>query len=139
MRRAAKISLFAVLIFSFLAVGLMGLLALTVAGMADIPEIKVPLTSTFYDRDGKVIATRFEQNRFVVSLEQVTPDLAEAFISIEDHRFYRHFGLDVQALLRAAWRNLQERRFVEGGSTITQQLARNLFLTPDKTIARKSQ
>lgn len=139
MRKAARITFFTLLLFAFLATGLLGLLALTVAGMGDIPEIKVPLTSTFYDRDGQVVGTRFEQNRFAVPLDQVAPELAEAFIAIEDHRFHRHFGLDVQALLRAAWRNVQEGRFVEGGSTITQQLARNLFLTADKTITRKLQ
>lgn len=136
MHRTFKFSLLALVLLVTMAAAL---LALAVTGLADLPEAKVPLTSTFYDRDGQVVATRFEQNRFAITLEQVPPALSEAFIAVEDHRFYRHFGLDVQALLRALWRNLQKGRLVEGGSTITQQLARNLFLTPEKTLSRKLQ
>jgi 1A family penicillin-binding protein len=136
MQRAFKVSVLALILLVVLAAAL---LALAVAGLADLPETKVPLTSTFFDRDGQVVATRFEQNRFAVTLDQVPPALAAAFIAVEDHRFYRHFGLDVQALLRALWRNLLAGRLAEGGSTITQQLARNLFLTPDKTLSRKLQ
>jgi 1A family penicillin-binding protein len=134
MHRTLVVSLLVLLLLVALAAAV---LALAVAGLADLPEAKVPLTSTFFDRNGLVVATRFEQNRFAVPLDLVPPALAAAFIAVEDHRFYRHFGLDIQALLRALWRNLLAGRLVEGGSTITQQLARNLFLTPDKTLGRK--
>jgi 1A family penicillin-binding protein len=111
----------------------------SVAGMGDVPDIKTPLTSTFYCRDGQVLATRFEQDRFEVALGDLPPYLPQAFVAVEDHRFYSHYGIDPQGLLRAAARNLKLRRFAEGGSTITQQLAKNLFLTHDKTFSRKIQ
>lgn len=139
MRRLTRISLILFLVVFFSVVGAVGFLAITVAGMGDIPDIETPLTSTFYDRDNGVITTRFEQNRFEVPLEAVPAHLRQAFVAVEDHRFYSHFGIDPQGLFRAVFRNIRERRFAEGGSTITQQLARNLFLTHDKTMTRKLQ
>lgn len=139
MRPFMRIATTIFLVFAVLSIGAVGFLAATVVGMGDLPDFDTPLTSTFYDRNGKVISTRFEQNRFEVSLEELPPYIPQAFIAIEDHRFYRHFGLDLPGLLRAVYRNLREGRVVEGGSTITQQLARNLFLTHERTLARKIQ
>jgi 1A family penicillin-binding protein len=119
--------------------GVFGFFVLSVAGMGDMPEIDTPLTSTFYYHNGEVLATRFEQNRFELPLEDMPEHLVEAVIAVEDRRFYRHFGIDPQGLMRAVVRNIQERRVVEGGSTITQQLARNLFLTHERTFTRKIQ
>ncbi|MDW7651741.1 MAG: penicillin-binding protein 1A [Bacillota bacterium] len=139
MRRLTRIAIILFLLGLLATVGAVGFLAVTVAGMEDVPDIETPLTSTFYDRNNEVITTRFEQNRFEVALEDVPTDLVDAFIAVEDHRFYEHHGIDLQGLMRAVIRNLRERRLAEGGSTITQQLARNLFLTHDKTFARKAQ
>jgi penicillin-binding protein 2D len=139
MRRLTRITITMFLVFLFLAVGAIGFLAVTVAGMGDIPDIETPQTSTFYDRNGEVITTRFQQNRFEIPLEQIPDELEQAFIAVEDHRFYNHYGIDLQGLVRAVIRNISERRYAEGGSTITQQLAKNLFLTHDKTMARKLQ
>ena len=104
-----------------------------------MPDIQTPLTSTFYDRNGEVIATRFEQNRFAISLSDLPDYVPNAFIAIEDQRFFQHFGIDIRGLVRALFRNLREGRIVEGGSTISQQLARNLFLTHERTLSRKLQ
>ncbi|MBS4030358.1 MAG: penicillin-binding protein 1A [Clostridiales bacterium] len=139
MRRITRLTIITVLVLAVFAVGSLGFLAYTVAGMDEIPDVEIPLTTTFYDRNNEVITTRFEQNRFEVSLNEVPDFLAEAFLAVEDHRFYSHFGIDLQGLFRAAYRNVRERRFAEGGSTITQQLAKNLFLTHEKTLTRKSQ
>lgn len=139
MRPFTRFAVTVLLLFLILGVGTIGFLAATVAGMGEIPDIQAPLTSTFYDRHGEIISTRFEQNRFEISLEELPSYVPEAFIAIEDHRFYHHFGLDLQGLLRALYRNLREKRVVEGGSTITQQLARNLFLTHERTLSRKIQ
>ncbi len=139
MRRVAQVSLALILTVLLTATGVFGFFMLSVAGMGDMPEITTPLTSTFYYRDGQVLATRFEQNRFELSLEEMPVEVVQAVIAVEDRRFYRHFGIDLQGLLRALVRNVQERRVVEGGSTITQQLARNLFLTHDRTATRKLQ
>ena len=139
MRRVKRIaSIIAILVF-LLTVGAIGFLAVTVAGMGDIPEVSPQLTSTFYDHNGDAITTRFEQNRFEVPLSQIPDHLENAFVAVEDHRFYTHHGIDMQGLMRAMVRNVQQWRFAEGGSTITQQLARNLFLTHDKNITRKAQ
>ncbi|NLM45721.1 MAG: PBP1A family penicillin-binding protein [Firmicutes bacterium] len=139
MRHFTRYVLICLVVLFLLLLGAVGLLTATVAGMGDLPPEETPLTSTFYDRNGEVIATRFEQNRFIIRLEELPAYVPRAFIAIEDHRFYEHFGLDIQALLRALFRNLQEGRVVEGGSTITQQLARNLFLTHERTWKRKLQ
>ena len=139
MRRFARISLKIFIIVFFLTLGGFGVLAISVVGMGELPNIQTPLTSTFYDRNNAVITTRFEENRFAVPLEEVPLQLQQAFIAVEDQRFYSHPGIDLQGLLRAVYRNLRERRLAEGGSTITQQLARNLFLSPEKTFTRKAE
>jgi len=80
---------------------------------------------------------RMDEHRFDVPLSQIPPDLQHAFIAIEDHRFYRHQGVDPIALGRAVFRDLQSSGAVEGGSTLTQQLARTLFLSNKKSYGRK--
>jgi penicillin-binding protein 2D len=139
MKRLTRFAFTTFLVLFFLSAGAVGILAVTVSGMGDIPEIRTPQTSTFYDKDGEVITTRFQQNRYEIPLEQIPDLLEQAFIAVEDHRFYNHYGIDPQGLLRALIRNISERRYAEGGSTITQQLAKNLFLTHDKTLSRKAQ
>jgi penicillin-binding protein 1A len=88
--------------------------------------------------DNKPLA-RFheEENRRVVPLSRISPLVQKAVVAIEDERFYKHHGVDLWGILRATGKNLMYGRIVEGGSTITQQLARNLYLTRVKTIGRK--
>jgi penicillin-binding protein 1A len=90
-----------------------------------------------YDREGTLIAEFYQEQRELISLEELPPELIEAIIAIEDRRFTRHNGIDFQGIFRAAIRNLQAGRIVEGGSTLTQQLAKVLFLTPKQTFKRK--
>jgi penicillin-binding protein 1A len=92
----------------------------------------------FYSADGKPWF-RMDEQRRDVSLDQIAPDLQHAVVAIEDHRFYRHFGIDPIGTGRALWRDARGGGRVEGGSTITQQLARTLFLSNKKTIGRKVQ
>ena len=68
---------------------------------------------------------------------ELPPHLIQAVVAIEDRRFFEHSGIDGRGLLRAIYVNVRHRRFVQGGSTLTQQLAKNLFLTPERTIERK--
>ena len=75
----------------------------------------------------------------LVGIASLPPYLPQAVIAVEDRRFYDHFGVDLRGLARASWRNLRAGHIVEGGSTITQQLAKNLFLSPERTIRRKVQ
>jgi penicillin-binding protein 1A len=94
---------------------------------------------SYLDRSGGLIAVRGSQLTPPVNLDELPPYVPAAFISIEDQRFYHHFGFDPIGMTRMVFANLRARRIVQGGSTITQQLARNLFLTPDQTIKRKVQ
>lgn len=89
--------------------------------------------------DGSVIANRGATGGEALSLDSMSPYLPEAVISIEDRRFYYHFGFDPIGLARAVVTNLISGHTVQGGSTLTQQLAKNLFLTPERTMERKVQ
>ncbi|TCD16385.1 transglycosylase domain-containing protein [Oricola cellulosilytica] len=88
---------------------------------------------------GSLIANRGATGGEAVGLHQMSPHIAQAAVAIEDRRFYSHFGVDPLGLARAMATNVAHRRLVQGGSTITQQLAKNLFLTADRTIGRKVQ
>ena len=89
--------------------------------------------------DGTVIANRGITGGEAVSLDEMSPFIPEAVVAIEDRRFYSHFGIDPLGLARAIVTNLVTGHTVQGGSTITQQLAKNLFLSPERTIERKVQ
>ena len=89
--------------------------------------------------DGSVLAERGSFHGDEVRLADLPPYVPNAVIAIEDRRFYNHYGVDPIGLLRAAYANYSSGRVVQGGSTLTQQLAKNLFLNPDRTIERKLQ
>jgi len=94
---------------------------------------------TFLDRHGRVIARRGESSGTSITADNLPEHLVDAVLAVEDRRFYGHFGIDLIGTARAAMANLRAGRVVQGGSTITQQLAKNLFLTPDRTLRRKVQ
>src|SRR6185312_8049326 len=89
--------------------------------------------------DGTVLAQRGEMAGTRVALKDLPPYLPKAFIAIEDRRFYSNFGIDPIGILRAATADLLRGRITQGGSTLTQQLAKNLFLTQKRTLVRKLQ
>jgi penicillin-binding protein 1A len=93
--------------------------------------------TTLFDRTDKPAFTIFKEQRIEVPLSRVSPHLVNAILAIEDQRFYDHNGIDVVRVAGAALSNLREGRLAQGGSTITQQLARQSFLTPEKTYRRK--
>ncbi|ANP44701.1 transglycosylase domain-containing protein [Candidatus Viadribacter manganicus] len=105
----------------------------------DVWEATGSQSITFLDRNGHVILREGAQNAPPVDLASLPPYVAQAFVAIEDRRFYDHFGVDVGGMMRAGAENLRAGRVVQGGSTITQQLAKNLFLTNDRTWRRKFQ
>src|SRR5665213_1674094 len=129
----------------------LGLWALIAAGGvvvyvgAHLPPIqaleipKRPPTIQITGIDGSVIATRGEMAGANVALKDLPPYLPKAFIAIEDRRFYSHYGVDPIGILRAAVTNILHRGVSQGGSTLTQQLAKNLFLTQERTLQRKLQ
>jgi penicillin-binding protein 1A len=105
----------------------------------DLWEARGGQSITFLDRNGHVILREGAQNAPPVDLASLPPYVAQAFVAIEDRRFYEHFGVDLGGMLRAGAENLRAGRVVQGGSTLTQQLAKNLFLTNDRTWRRKFQ
>ena len=100
---------------------------------------KRPPTIQIVGFDGSVLATRGEMAGANVALKDLPPYLPKAFIAIEDRRFYSHYGVDPIGIARAAVANILHRGVSQGGSTLTQQLAKNLFLTQERTFTRKLQ
>ena len=94
---------------------------------------------TLLSRDGGILASYGQLYGQSVAVGEVPPVLPQAVMAVEDRRFYRHFGVDPIGLARAVYVNLRAGDIEQGGSTITQQLAKNLFLTPERTIKRKVQ
>lgn len=90
-----------------------------------------------YDREGKIVYEFFTEKREPVPLDSISPLIQKAFITLEDKRFYKHFGIDFLRLIKAFFVNIKEGKYTQGASTITQQLARNMFLTFEKTLERK--
>lgn len=109
--------------------------------LPDVRELKAANfaeTTTIYDRDGNVLYRIFgEENRTYVPLKDVNQLVIDATISIEDKNFYHHFGFDPVGIVRAQLNNMNEENNLQGASTITQQLAKNLYLSPEKSFDRK--
>lgn len=110
------------------------------APVLDPSKLATVETSYLYDSSGnEVTVLHDEQNRIAVGLDEIPDHLKQAFIAIEDERFYDHFGFDITGSIRAAYANFQAGEIVQGASTLTQQLAQNAFLTTEKTYRRKIQ
>lgn len=105
----------------------------------DLWEARQGQSITFLDRNGHVILREGAQNAPPVDLTSLPPYVSQAFIAIEDRRFYHHLGVDFGGMMRAGAENIRAGRVVQGGSTITQQLAKNLFLTNERSWRRKAQ
>ncbi|WP_202078369.1 transglycosylase domain-containing protein [Caldalkalibacillus salinus] len=95
--------------------------------------------TTLYDRKGEEVGKIFRENREYVPLEEMPDLLKEAFVAVEDRRFYEHSGVDFRSIARALYRDILARSAVEGGSTITQQLVKNVFLSSEKKLMRKTE
>lgn len=103
-------------------------------------DLEIPLSTRVYDQDDELISILFrEENRIKVSIDDIPEQIQDAFISIEDKRFYNHRGIDVFRIAGAAAANVKHGWGVEGGSTLSQQLIKRTILTPDKTLKRKIQ
>ena len=130
----------AFILFSVLTGILGGFLYWTIS---DLPNVRLleeyaPLESSkVFSIDGKVLAEFYLERRTYIPHYQIPDHVKNAFISVEDIRFYKHSGVDVIGIARALWSDIKAGGIVEGGSTITQQLARMLFLKPEKSLNRK--
>jgi len=105
--------------------------------LEELHNIEPSLITRIYSVDGKVLQEFYSERRTLTALNRMPRDLIEALIATEDNRFYQHWGVDLLGIGRAFITNIFKGGFVQGGSTITQQLARTLFLTREKTITRK--
>jgi len=116
-----------------------GYFALTLPETGDLPSAERRPSITLVSSDGALLATYGDLFGDPVSLREMPKYLPDAVIATEDRRFYSHFGVDLLGLIRAAFINMRAGHVVQGGSTISQQLAKNLFLTPERTLGRKVQ
>ena len=126
----------------WLAIAIFGLVIWVGAHLPAIQSLEIPKrppTIQIVGLDGSVLATRGEMAGSNIALKDLPPYLPKAFIAIEDRRFYSHYGVDPVGIARAAVANLLHRGVSQGGSTLTQQLAKNLFLTQERTFKRKLQ
>ncbi len=127
------------LIFLLSITGFFGYFIYTVMGLEGIPDAISARTTRFYYSNGDLLASRSIENRIEIPLTEIPIHVQEAIVAIEDERFFDHPGIDIAGLARAAYTNIRTRRISQGGSTITQQLARNLFLSHERTFNRKFQ
>ncbi len=105
--------------------------------MAKLEMIEPALKTRILAADSTVIKEYFQQNRILLSVDEIPPDVQRSFLAVEDRRFYKHFGIDLIRIFSAAWKDIKHRRIKEGASTITQQLSTDLFLTKEQTFSRK--
>ncbi|MDR3330788.1 MAG: transglycosylase domain-containing protein, partial [Endomicrobium sp.] len=95
------------------------------------------LSTKIYDRNNNLISEFFVERRVLIPIKEVPVNLQKAFIAIEDNNFFKHWGISIKGTARAFIRMILKRKVAEGGSTITQQLAKTIFLTREKTLLRK--
>ena len=123
-----------------LAVGFLAFVALTAPPASALREYRAPQASVVLDKDGKLLARLAPETRIVVPISAMSPILVSAFLSVEDQRFFEHAGIDLRRVLGALWHDLRTLSAREGSSTITMQLARNVFpdrLTRARSLRRK--
>lgn len=112
-----------------------------ISGCASIDQAQppgIPMPSKIVDANNKLITTVSQVNTVPIELDEIAQWMQQAIVAIEDERFYQHRGIDFRGLARAAYQNLRSGGIVQGGSTLTQQLAKNLYLGPERTLGRKA-
>ncbi len=109
----------------------------------DLPKISTlkdyrpPIISTIYSDDNRKIAEFYRERRIIIPFSKIPKTLIDAFISAEDARFFKHQGIDLISIIRAFFKNIEAGTIVQGGSTITQQVTKSFFLTPERSYTRK--
>jgi penicillin-binding protein 1A len=131
------------LLLTLVAVLIGGSAGYIIFSLWDLPEVdtleqfKPSITSRVYSDTNTLMAEFYLENRTPVAFKDVPDMLIKAIIAAEDTRFYGHLGIDLRGIARATYRNIRARRVIEGGSTLTQQLAKVLFLNPERSYSRK--
>ncbi len=132
------------LIVTLFILGAIGVFGIILKYRMELPNIqsmvedyKPQMATIIYDKNNNVIDNLSVEAREVAKLEDISPYVKEAFLSIEDKQFYSHHGLHFKGIVRAVLTNFLRGKATQGGSSITQQLAKNAFLTPERTFSRK--
>ena len=129
-------------------VGCMVVAAMAIGGVylylsGDLPKItslsayRPPTITEVFSDDNRKIGEFYRERRIVVPLSEIPQTLKEAFIAAEDARYFKHKGIDFVSIVRAFFKNLEAGTIVQGGSTITQQVTKSFFLTPERSYKRK--
>ncbi|MEA1946876.1 MAG: transglycosylase domain-containing protein, partial [Thermodesulfobacteriota bacterium] len=105
--------------------------------ISSLEDYRPSIITTVYSDDARKIAEFFKERRIVIPLSQMAEMLKKAFIAAEDSRFYKHKGIDLLSIVRAFFKNIEAGAIVQGGSTITQQVTKSFFLTPERSYSRK--
>jgi penicillin-binding protein 1A len=127
-----------------LTVGVLGLGLFLKLFLADLPTVQSldnytpSLVTKLYDVRGELLTELYVEKRSLLPLTQIPLAMQQAVLATEDNHFYNHMGIDLLGILRAMGTNVRARRLVQGASTITQQLAKNIFLTRERTLSRKA-
>jgi penicillin-binding protein 1A len=140
--RIGRLFYWGVVLGLWAAIAVVGVIIYVGAHLPPIQSLEIPKrppTIQIVGLDGSMLASRGEMAGTTVALKDLPPYLPKAFIAIEDRRFYSHYGVDPIGIARAAVTNVLHRGVSQGGSTLTQQLAKNLFLTQERTMQRKLQ
>ncbi len=143
--RGIRRALLRLLAFSIVAglLGLAGVVGIFLYYGRDLPSFDAvtdyapPQVSRIYDRKGEPVAELFHERRTVVSIDQIPEVLTQAVVAAEDAAFYQHAGLDYVGIARALLMDVRQMRLAQGASTITQQVVKNLVLSPERSVARK--
>ena len=130
-------ALLGILIVAASAVGIYYYLSKDLPKITSLADYRPPIITSVYANDGQKIAEFYKERRIVIPLTDMPDMLKKAFIAAEDARFYSHSGIDTDALKEVMEYNLSKNRFVYGGSTISQQTIKNIFLTPSRNPMRK--
>ncbi len=143
-RFVAKIFRLFILVILFLmisgaltAAGIYFYLSENLPKISSLKDYQPPVITTVYSDDNRKIGEFYLERRIVLPLDKMSTTLKAAFISAEDARFYKHKGIDILSIIRAFLKNIEARTIVQGGSTITQQVTKSFFLTPEKSYIRK--
>ncbi len=124
-------------------IGVLGLGLFLKRFLGDLPTVQnldnytPSLVTKIYDVRGELVTELFVEKRSILPLPLIPMDMQRAVLAIEDNDFYKHMGIDPRGIARAMWANFRARRMVQGASTVTQQLAKNIFLTRERTLSRK--
>lgn len=135
--KSTKVFLYVGIITSICIFGYLYYLSRNLPSLEQMINPIYDLPTQIYDRDNNLIREFYTQRRVLIRFEQVPDIVVKALIAIEDNRFYDHFGIDPLRILKAFWVNISKGSFAEGGSTLTQQTAKNFLLTREKKITRK--